>query len=167
MDSKNLFETFQAAEKAETEHTIVFAGCEAALDEAQYDRYGFRQKHFGEMVTFNAAHCIAATYTEDFSDTLSQSPFPIAVLAHPQILGWAPGWGMWVSALRRNATPAMKRLVRSVEMGNGTDRKSNLINEYVYSVALDCGFHVAPSCNSDSHGNYNLCPGKTIVLAPE
>ncbi|MBE5893990.1 MAG: hypothetical protein E7286_11610 [Lachnospiraceae bacterium] len=167
MDGKKLFEAFQAVEKAETEHTILFAGCEASLDEAQYDRYGFRKKYFGEIVTLNSAHCIAAMYTEDFCDTLSQSPFPMAVLAHPQILGHAPGWGMWVSALRQNATPAMKRLVRSVEMGNGTDRQSNLINEYVYSVALDCGFQVTPSCNSDSHGNYKLCPGKTIVLAPE
>jgi hypothetical protein len=55
-------------------------------------------------------------------------------------------------------------------MGNGIDRQSNQINEYMYSIALDNGFKVSVTCASDSHGpdwGYDRFPGKTVILAPE
>lgn len=64
----------------------------------------------------------------------------------------------------------MKKIIRGIELGNGEDRKENLLHEYAYSAALDAGFKVSPTCSSDSHGptwGYHVMPGKTIILAPE
>ena len=77
---------------------------------------------------------------------------------------------VWNFSLEKNNTPALRRMVKLVEVGNGGDRKSNLINEYVYSVALDNGFRVSTCCSSDSHGpvwGYGAFPGKTVLMAPE
>ena len=78
----------------------------------------------------------------------------------------------------KNNTPEMLRLMRGVEMGDGSERQQNLIHEYAYSAALDYGFRVSTTCSSDSHGaksadptgpkwGYKRFPGKTIIMAKE
>jgi hypothetical protein len=57
-------------------------------------------------------------------------------------------------------------------MGDGGNRSANMLHFYTYSVALDNGFRVSPTCSSDSHGGakgwgYQRFPGKTVIMAPE
>jgi hypothetical protein len=85
---------------------------------------------------------------------------------------------MWNFDFHKNNTPEMLRMMRGVEMGDGSERQQNLIHEYVYSVALDSGFRVSTTCSSDSHGaksvnpdgpkwGYYRFPGKTVIMAKE
>ncbi len=46
----------------------------------------------------------------------------------------------------------MLAMMRGIEMGNGADRKENLLHEYAYSAALDASFRLSTTCSSDSHG---------------
>lgn len=169
LNHREYFRGYADAEDAQPMELIVFPGCEAEITPLEADRYGIVHKNAGEIVTFNASNYSSVDTWEDFFDDFSRSPFAISCLAHPQTVGSSTK-GLWNFCLEKNNTPRFRQMVRLVEMGNGSPIKANLINEYVYSVALDNGFRVSPACNSDCHGplwGYDCFPGKTVIMAPE
>lgn len=172
INPRDFFKGFTEEEDEQPMDLIVFPGCESEATVVEYDRYGQKHKNSGEIVTVNSDY-YANTYSwEEFYERFSHSPFMISVLAHPQIVGHSVP-GVWNFSLHKNNTPFLKRTVKMIEMGDGSDRQSNLINEYIYSVALDNGFRVSTTCSSDSHGpiwGYTIpdrFPGKTVIMAPE
>lgn len=166
---RDFFRGFTDDLLTEPKDLIVFPGTESEITLLEEDRYGVMHKNSGEIVTLNADNMASVTDWEAFFEALSHSPFAFCTLAHPQIIGIARK-GIWNFSLDRHRSPRHRELIRLVEMGDGGDRQSNLINEYVYSVALDNGFRVSPTCSSDSHGpeyGYDRFPGKTVLMAPE
>lgn len=169
LNPREYFRGYADGEDAQPMELVVFPGCEAEITPLETDRYGIVHKNAGEIVTFNASSYSAVDTWADFFDDFSRSPFAISCLAHPQAVGSSTK-GMWNFCLEKNNSPRFRQMVRLVEMGNGSPIKSNLINEYVYSVALDNGFRLSPACNSDCHGplwGYDSFPGKTVIMAPE
>ena len=169
LNHREYFRGYADAEDAQPMELIVFPGCEAEITPLETDRYGIVHKNAGEIVTFNASSYSAVDTWEDFFHDFSRSPFAISCLAHPQTVGGSTK-GLWNFCLDKNNSPRFRQMVRLVEMGNGSPIKSNLIHEYVYSLALDNGFRVSPACNSDCHGplwGYDSFPGKTVIMAPE
>ena len=169
LNDREFFRGFADGEDAGLTKLILFPGCESEVSPLETDRYGIVHKNAGEIVTFNAASYAGVDSWEAFFRRFDNSPFAVCCLAHPQVLGFSTK-GMWNFCLDRNNDPRFREMVKLVEMGNGEDRDSNLINEYVYSVALDNGFRISPACNSDSHGplwGYDCFPGKTVIMAPE
>lgn len=163
------FRGFTDEQAAQPMELIVFPGTESEVTAIEHDRYGMPHKNSGEIVTVNAAAFSWAHSWEEFYSAMEGSPFAVCALAHPQVVGWSVP-GIWNFSLHKNNTPQLKRMVKMVEMGNGSDRESNLINEYTYSYALDNGFRVSTTCSSDSHGplwGYDVFPGKTVIMAPE
>lgn len=161
-------DNFFVAEGASPELTV-FAGCENDVSVIHTDRYGITTKQSGEIVSLNTDDYTNCNTWEEFYSRVARKPFAICTLAHPQIIGYSYK-GMWNFALHKNNTPEMLHAIRMVEMGNGTLRESNLINEFMYSVALDNGFKVSPTCSSDSHGpvwGYTCFPGKTVIMAKD
>ncbi len=160
---------FTDTEEMQPMHSVVFPGSESEATVIEEDRFGLTHKNSGEIVMINAAN-YAGTHTwQEFYDAFADSPLPAATLAHPQVLGF-DGRGLWNFCLHKNNTPELKRMIRLVEMGNGTDRSEQMLYEYVYSVALDNGFSVSTSCSSDAHSapwGFCACPGKTVIMAPE
>ncbi|MBE6650120.1 MAG: discoidin domain-containing protein [Ruminococcaceae bacterium] len=169
LNQRDFFRGFTDDELIEKEH-IVFPGSESEVTVVEEDRYGIPCKRSGEIVVVNADNYSYAYSWEEFFDDYKDSPFAVAVLAHPQVSGFSVK-GIWNFSLDKNNSPRMRELVKGIEMGDGGDRESNMINEYVYSKALDNGFHVSTTCSSDSHGNfgwkYDNFPGKTIIMAAE
>ena len=150
-------------------NVIVFAGAESEITYAEPDRLGVLHRLSGEIVTVNSAGYADVRCWDDFERELSYSPKPIAIFAHPHVVGFSTN-GIWNFNYKRNNTPEMLRVVRGIEMGNGADRKENLLHEYAISAALDAGFRVSTTCASDSHGpkwGYNIMPGKTVIMATE
>jgi len=169
LNNREYFRGYAEEEEAQPMDLIIFPGAEAEVTALEEDRYGVLHKNSGEIVIVNAAGYASVKSWKEFFDRYSESPFAIAVLAHPQIIGISTK-GLWNFCLEKNNSPRFKEMIRGVEMGNGNASQSNLINEYVYSNALDQGFRVAPTCSSDSHGpqwGYYKFPGKTIIMAPE
>ena len=169
LNNREFYRGFADGEDAELTELVLFPGCEAEITTLETDRYGVVHKNSGEIVTFNAAGYASTDTWEEFFDRYADSPFAVCCLAHPQTLGSSTK-GMWNFCLDKNNSPRHRQLVKLVEVGNGGDRSANLINEYVYSVALDNGFRVSLACNSDSHGpqwGYDAFPGKTVIMAPE
>lgn len=169
LNDKEYYLGYSGAEEAEPMDLIVFPGAEAEVTAIEEDRFGVPHKNSGEIVVVNAKGYASTRSWEEFFARYADSPFAIAVLAHPQIVGISVK-GIWNFCLEKNNSPRFQQMIRGVEMGDGTDRSSNLINEYVYANALDHGFRVAPTCSSDSHGpewGYHRFPGKTIIMAPE
>lgn len=169
LNPRDFYRGFTDSEAACDGDPIVFPGAESEIQFVEYDRYGYEHKNSGEIVTVNAAEYAFATTWEEFYSKMARSPFAVCALAHPQIVGYSVP-GIWNFSLDRNNTERFLNMVRLVEMGNGTDRESNLLNEYTYSVALDNGFKVTTACSSDCHGpvwGYGVFPGKTVVMAYE
>lgn len=168
---KDFFRGFTDAEKVEPLDTVIFAGCESQCMPAKpdEDRFGIVSKCGGEVVSINSDNYINANDWSQFVKAFADTPLPILSFAHPQIIGWArKGNGNF--NFEEINTPELIKLVKLIEMGNGGDRETNAINEYSYSVALDCGFKVSPCCTSDAHGpkwGYSVLPGKTIIMAPD
>lgn len=158
---------FIAAEETEHDNLISLPGAESEITFLENDRYGIRHKNSGEIVTLNASGYINSQYYEDLYDTLDQSVAPIAILAHPQVMGsFIPG--IWNFQPDRNIR--LKKYVKLIEMGNGTARTETPLFEHTLSVALDAGYHVSTSCDSDHHGptwSAGECPGKTVIMATE
>lgn len=169
LNPRDFFRGFADAEAAQPMELVVFPGSESEVEFVEKDRYGRIHKNSGEIVTVNAANFAFAKTWDEFYAKMESSPFAVCALAHPQIMGYSVP-GIWNFQLDRNNTPRLKHMVKMVEMGNGSDRESNLINEYIYSVALDNGFRVSTTCSSDCHGprwGYDAFPGKTVVMAYE
>lgn len=175
LDGEEVFSVYEAAEKNQSDTFVAFPGIEEQLDIDSTDRYGLPRRDSGEVVTINPQGTTGAKSWEEFVERIQPSPYTIASLAHPQVLGYSR-YGIWNFRLAEQTKPFMRDIVRMVEMGqgNGIDgkllREWNLVSERIYSVALDCGYKVGPNCSSDSHGpvwGENSYPGRTIILAPE
>lgn len=169
LNDREYYRGYADMEDAGPMELVVFPGCEAEITPLETDRYGIVHKNAGEIVTVNACNYSAVDTWEDFFRDFSCSPFAVSCFAHPQTVGSSTK-GMWNFCLEKNNGPRLRQMVRLVEMGNGTPLRANLINEYVYSTALDNGFRLSPACNSDCHGphwGYDAFPGKTVIMAPE
>ena len=174
LDGEEIFAVYEAAEKNRTDDFVVFPGIECEIDIDSTDRYGLPRRNSGEVVTINPQGTTNAKSWEEFTEKIQPSPYTIASLAHPQVLGYSR-YGIWNFKLAEQTKPFMRDFVHMVEMGqgNGPDgkllREWNLVSERIYSVALDCGYKVGPNCSSDSHGpvwGAESLPGRTIILAP-
>ena len=163
----DFFRGFTDADEAECDEVVIFPGSESEVNAIEYDRFGIVHKNSGEIVCLNTSGFVASDNWQTFYDEMKNNPSAVCILAHPQIIGWDP-YGIWDFSLSKNR--GLSKYVRLVEMGDGSDRGSNIINEYVYSNALDNGFKVSVCCSSDSHGpewGYDVFPGKTVVMATE
>lgn len=163
----DFYRGFKLAETCES--PIIFAGAESEISHTETDRLGILHRHSGEIVTFMSAGYASVKTWEEFENELTHSHAPVAIFAHPHVVGFSTN-GIWNFDFMKHNTPTMKKIIRGVEMGNGEDRKENLLHEYAYSAALDAGFKVSATCSSDSHGpiwGYHVMPGKTIILARE
>ena len=169
LTDKEFFRGYWDAFKMEESGPVVFPGSESEVSPLWDDRYGVEHKLGGEIVVINGDSYASTGRWETFHARYKTSPFAVGILAHPQIVGISRK-GIWNFALDQNRTPELQQLLRAVEMGDGSNRDSNLINEYTYSVALDNGFRVSTTCSSDRHGPEwagKQYPGKTILMATE
>lgn len=167
---RDFFRGFTDAEAVEPLPTVIFPGCESQCNPTENtDRFGIKPKSGGELVSINSPTYINATDWKQFCDAFKGVPLPILSFAHPQIISWSKkGNGNFDFEFINS--PELIKLVKLIEMGNGGDRETNAINEYSYSVALDCGFKVSPCSTSDAHGprwGYASLPGKTVIIAPD
>lgn len=166
----DFFAGFVAAEECSGDGLVVFAGTESEVTDIRTDRFGYTHKESGEIVTINANNYAAVKTFEEYYDTFKDSPFVIASFAHPQVIGWDMN-GIWNFRFDRNCTPELKRMVKLIEVGDGSkESESHMIDEYAYSLALDYGFKVSPVSASDNHGpvwGYDMWEGKTVILAAE
>ncbi len=172
LDDACFFDGFEVARKNTPEQVIIFAGSESEVTDVVNDRYELRHKNSGEMVVLNSDAYASTNSWGEFYSELAHSPFGVVTLAHPQIIGspFSGKPGIWHFALDKNNTPEFKNVLRLIETGNGGDRGTNIINEFMYSVALDQGFKVSVTCSSDAHNipwGIDSMPGKTIIMAPE
>lgn len=176
INDTDFFRGFTEERKAQPMDVIVFPGSESEVTFCELDRFGVSHNNGGEIVMLNTAGFIRANSFEEFESQFQESPMPVGIFAHPQIVGCAIP-GIWNFAYDKNNTPEMLRIMRGIEMGDGSDRQQNFIHEYVYSAALDSGFRVSTTCSSDAHGNpvgedalrwgYRRFPGKTVLMAKE
>lgn len=169
VNRKEFFRGFLDAEDICGDELIVFAGAESEIVQTERDRFGIPRINSGEIVTHNADQWAGVRCYDDFLRILGSCPYAFCTLAHPNFFSIRTR-GQGSFSLRRNNTPRFQRLLRYVEMGDGTDRGGNLIHENMFTEALDNGFRVSTTCSSDSHSlvwGYERIPGKTIVMAPE
>ena len=169
VNDTDFFRGFTECEKAEPMCAVIFPGAESEVLFTEYDRFGLLRRKSGEIVTFNAANYSFASNFDEFATAFDSSPAPIAIFAHPQTVGYSTK-GIWDFDYKNINTEKMIRIIRGVEMGDGSLRSENLIHELAYSMALDKGFKVSTTCASDSHGpkwGYAIFPGKTVVMAKE
>ena len=167
LNARDYFRGFADAEGF-SEKMVFFPGSEGQVTIRENDRYGIEHMHGGEILIFNADTAVNAHSWDAFFDELKNSPFAFCGYPHPQIIGSSVK-GVWDFRHRENNSPRFTNLFRFVEMGDGTGTCSNPVNEYIYSAALDEGFHVSPTCASDYHSKwgYDLFPGKTVIMATE
>lgn len=164
----DFFRGFKIADE-DIEGPIIFAGAESEIMFAERDRLDVLHRNSGEIVTFMSTGYGEVRSWEEFYAFMAPSPAPIGIFAHPHVVGFSTN-GIWNFSFNRHNTPLMLSVMRGVEMGNGADRKENLLHEYALSAALDAGFRVSTTCSSDSHGakwGYYIMPGKTVIMAPE
>lgn len=170
INDRDFFRGFIAEEEAQPMEWVVFPGSEAEIMCVESDRFGVSRRHSGEIVTFNAAGYGEVPDWETYmKDVTADSPLPVAIFAHPHVVGYSTK-GVWNFQFEKRNYPEMLRVIRGVELGNGGDRGENLLHEYAYSNALDNGFRVSVTCSSDAHHapwGYHAMPGKTIIQAPE
>ncbi len=166
------FRTLLAGKEFETEKFITFPGTESEVSEIETDKWGIKRKNSGEVVTFNACGYANTKTWQEYFERSEGNPFTVGGFAHPQIYGTpassAPG--IWNFCFETKTTDAHLKRFKFVELGNGEDRGSNLINDGVYSLALDCGYKVAPTMDSDCHETpwgKKAQPGRTVIYASE
>ncbi len=165
-NARDFYRGFTDADLVKME-TVVFPGTESEVTFVEHDRYGLSHKNSGEMVCVNANNFKFSRQWQPFWEAMSDAPFAVCVLAHPQIVGYDKN-GIWNFQLNKNNTPLMKQLIHGVEMGQGTP--GCMLYEHTLSYALDCGFRVSTTCSSDCHGpnwGYDAWPGKTVIMAPD
>ena len=117
--------------------------------------YGKSNVKFG---TANCSSALGAHNINYFADKTGEDYIPTVYL------------GGCIHGGEFEGTMAILNLIKLIETGDGSNRQSNLINEFIYSVALDNGFKVSTTCSSDSHGpvwGYHRFPGKTVIMAKE
>ena len=166
-NDRDFFRGFVECEKREPMNLTLFPGAESEVMYTERDRFGILHRKSGEIVTFNSAGYTDMPTWDDFYREMSCSPLATAIFAHPHVVGFSTN-GIWHFDFKRRNNPFMLGLMRGIEMGNGADRKENLLHEYAYSEALDAGFRVSTTCSSDCHGptwGYDVMPGKTVIMA--
>lgn len=168
VDAHCFFDGFVEAEGTPM-NTVIFPGTESEITLVECDRYGVQRKNSGEIVVLNADNYSASLTYEEFNRDLATSPYALCTLAHPQVVGSGTP-GIWRFKLDEYNHGDFLRHIKLVERGNGTERASNILNDFVYSLALDNGFRVSTTCSSDNHdapwGKLG-CPGKTVIMATE
>jgi len=166
-NKRDFFRGFTDDEETSHDGLVVFPGAESEVTLLETDRFGLLRKNSGEIVTLNTAN-FANTYNwEDFYTAFTDSPFVTCILAHPHVIGWAQKC-IWNFCFHKNAKhPEFQRIIKLIEVVNGELVADGLLHHYAYSLALDCGLKIAPCCDSDSHGTYTPCSGKTFLLSPE
>ena len=171
IDQWEFFRGFVDTEEAKLMNTVILPGAESEITFIEADCYGQNHKNSGEIVTLCADNFAATKTYAEFLERMSSSPYLIATLAHPQVLGYDRN-GIWNFCLEKHRDDGFRDVVKLVEMGDARveERDDDLINEFIYSVALDNGYRVSTTCSSDKHeapwGKAASC-GKTIVMAPE
>ena len=170
LSEKEFFENFLMVDREQGDmRTVMFPGCENEVIVKEIDRFGIENKKGGEIVSFNCQDYKESNSWEEFFEKVAGEPFAVCTLAHPQIVGFSVP-GVWDFSLYKNNSDILKKAIKLIETGDGSNRQSNLINEFIYSVALDNGFKVSTTCSSDSHGpvwGYHRFPGKTVIMAKE
>ena len=169
MDAKEYFRGYADVEQTDGA-VIFFPGAESQVTQREEDRYGTVHMHGGEILIFNADHVCESQSWDGFFRKLKNSPFAFCGYPHPQIVGSSVP-GIWDFRFGENHDERFQKLFRFVEMGDGSSRCSNILNECTYSAALDCGLRVSPTCSSDGHGpgkwGYDGFAGKTVIMAAE
>jgi len=161
------FDGFVENLRAQPMQGMVFPGSESEVSNVEYDRYGIPNKNSGEIVMlFTDAFCNSKDW-ETYLSEYSNSETAVGIFAHPQVVGHSVP-GIWHFALDKNRSKEFRDRIRMVEMGNGGIKDSNIINEYIYSSALDNGYKVSVTSSSDAHGaRWGNHPGKTIIMSHE
>lgn len=167
LNACDYFRGYVDAERME-ERMVFFPGSEGQVTQVETDRYGVPHMHGGEVLIFNADTAVMTDSWDGLFAALKNSPFAFCGYPHPQIIGFSVK-GIWDFRHRDNNDARFRKLFRFTEMGDGTSLHSHILNEYIYSVALDEGFHLAPTCSSDYHTvwGYDTFPGKTVIMAKE
>ena len=169
IDLENFFRAFtEYEERKEGIAPVVYAGCENEIMYTEEDRFGREHRLSGELVAINSASfCQANTYPE-FFHAFKNNPFAIGIFAHPHVIGVSTK-GVWDYRPRLNHPKELTSLIKYVEVLNSPAQSENMINEYVYSEALDAGYRVSTSCGSDQHKEWDFTAFKaaTIIVAPE
>lgn len=171
IDQTEFFAGFVDTEQAQPMNTVILPGAESEITFIEQDRYGESHKNAGEIVTLCADNFAPVNTHAEFFEKMNTSPHIIAILAHPQVIGWDRN-GIWNFCLDKHRDDGFRDMVKLVEMGDGRteERDDDIINEFIYSVALDNGYRVSTTCSSDRHEapwGKGACLGKTIVMAPE
>jgi len=169
LNDTDFFRNFLEVEKAEAGPVVIFPGAESEVTVREYDRFGVLHQNAGEIVTFNNDGYGAYRAWEPFCECVSKAPEPVAIFAHPNVVGFSTK-GIWNFCFHKNNRPEMLRAVRGIETINGGNGRANLMHEFNYSMALDYGFRVSPVASSDSHGpiwGYRRMKPKTVLLAAE
>ena len=169
LNDTEFFRNFTEAEKAEPSPVVFFPGAEAEVTFREEDRFGVMHKNSGEIVTFNIDSYGETPRWEPFYDIIKNSPEPVAIFAHPCVVGYSTK-GVWNFCFHKNNNDIMKHAIRGIETINGHLIDWNLMHDFTYSHALDSGFRVSAVASSDSHGpkwGYNFMRAKTVLLAKE
>lgn len=165
LNLRDFFRGFTDTELAEPMDLVIFPGSESEINNYEYDRYGNMHKFAGEIVIINSSTFFYSKTHEEFIREFRESPFIIGTLAHPQVMGAPSQSGLWNFRLDKYNSEGFRRLIKMVEMSSGA--APHMLNEYVYSTALDNGFRVGCTCSTDAHEKWSFhnWPGKTVVMA--
>ena len=165
LNSRDFFRGFTDTELSEPMDMVIFPGSESEINNYEYDRYGNMHKFAGEIVIVNSSTYFYSKTHEEFIREFRESPFVIGTLAHPQVVGAPSQSGLWNFRLDKYNSEGFRRLIKMVELSCGA--APHILNEYVYSTALDNGFRVGCTCSTDAHDSwsFNNWPGKTVVMA--
>lgn len=166
VNAREFFRGYVDARQA-GERVVWFPGAEGQVTQKETDRYGITHMHGGEILMFHSGVVYEQPSWKALFAELKNSPNAFCGYPHPQIIGHSVK-GVWNFRFAQNNDARFQKRFRFLEMGDGTDRSSNVINEYAYSLALDAGLRVSPTCSSDAHGRwgYDRFPGKTVIMAP-
>ena len=155
LDDDEFFKTFEAADMYTSKDFIAFAGSESRLDEFYTSNIGDERSHAGEMVVINKeGYAIVDCSRDEYFEKLGTNKCSVGVIAHPQLQAFRGAQALlnsWDPEHRTDKNAL--ELVHGVEVFNSAD-DSNLINDRVYSLYLDCGYRISPYGASDHHGPY-------------
>lgn len=169
LNHTDFFRNFTETEKAEPSPVVFLPGAESEVNVLEADRFGVLHKNSGEIVTLNTDGYCTTDSWQSFCQSISTSPAPIAIFAHPCTVGIGIK-GIWNFCYHSINTPELINTFRGIETINGRADHENLMHEFNYSPALDSGFRVSPVASSDAHGparGFNFMKPKTVILAPE
>lgn len=151
-DDDEFFHTFDAADQYSDEGFTAFAGSESQINELYTNSLGRERNHCGEIVLINKEGYAYTDNREKFFELIGNNEYGLAIIAHPQIMGYTTEPAVWNSFDPEHSTDSRTlQLIHGVETFNETN-DSNMINERAYSVYLDCGYKVSPYGASDHHG---------------